>query len=105
MAEVKIEQHVIAALNELIEILYKKEYFGFVDSAIDYAAAIYDFIYRIPQQRYKATENTRYGNYYASYKANQRTTWFICFDIKGDQFIISHITNNHSPDYPYFIAS
>ena len=102
MAEVKIEPWVLHDLNELVEILYREKYFGFLDTAITYAAKIYEFMLPIPQRRYKPLMNKQYGMYYASYKANQHTTWFICFDLKDDLFLISYLTNNHSPDYPLF---
>ena len=31
-------------LEELVEILYKKEYFGFLDSSVLYVLKIYDFV-------------------------------------------------------------
>ena len=36
--------HVIAYLDELVRVLYKEEYFGFIDSAEDYVVRIYDAV-------------------------------------------------------------
>ena len=79
--------------------------FGFIESAFKYANNIYDFIYTIPQQRYKLTANKKLGTYYCSFKANRNTTWYITFDMQDNRYIIQDITNNHSADYAYFIAT
>jgi len=44
--EIKIAFHppVVDYLDQLIFILYKKGYFGFIDSAIDYIDKLVDFI-------------------------------------------------------------
>jgi hypothetical protein len=45
-----------------------------------------------------------YGEYYAVYKANKHTTWYVIFDKTNDSYIIRNIINNHTPDYPKLIA-
>ncbi len=99
-----LTDELINTLNSLIDILYNKEYFGFVDSAKDYVDNIYDFIYTIPNLTPKVTKNKKYGQYYCSYKPNKNTTWYIIFDKEDDVHLIKYITNNHSKDYPQFIA-
>ncbi|MCZ2084455.1 MAG: hypothetical protein LC112_09290 [Flavobacteriales bacterium] len=42
----------------------------------------------------------KHGKKYLKYTANKRTAWYIFFDQKGNQFIINHILNNHSQDFP-----
>ena len=46
MEKVIIQYQVEAVLylDELIEVLYKKEYFGFIESAEIYVSRIYDFV-------------------------------------------------------------
>jgi len=95
---------VIYKLNELINILYEKEYFGFIESSFKYVNDIYDFIHSLPTLHYKETANKKFGEYYCSYKANRNTIWYITFDKKGDRFIVQYITNNHTEEYPYFIS-
>ncbi len=92
-------------LNELIEILFKEGYFGFKDSAVKYVISIHSFIQSIPQQKRKPTINDRLGSFYCKYKANQHTTWYICFDVKNETYLVKNIFNNHSWEYPYFIQN
>lgn len=42
------------------------------------------------------------GNFFR-YKANNNTSWYILFDQKEHKFLINHITNNHSQDFPYLL--
>ncbi len=44
MEEIILLPEVISKLNQLVNTLYEKEYFGFIDSAFNYANNIYDFI-------------------------------------------------------------
>jgi hypothetical protein len=103
--EVILLPEVIFKLNQLVNILYDEEYFGFMDTAFNYADNIYDFIYTIPKQQYKFTSNKKLGTYYCSFKANRNTTWYITFDKQEEKYIVQNITNNHSADYAYFIAN
>jgi hypothetical protein len=104
MEEIIIETRLHNELDELIQKLYDKEYFGFLLSAEDYINKIYDFINTIPTQKRKLTQNKRYGKYYCKYKHNSKTTWYIVFDLEDDVYLISFITNNHSPNYPIYIS-
>ncbi|NRS92792.1 hypothetical protein HNQ03_001872 [Chryseobacterium sp. 16F] len=86
-------------LNELVDELYDKEYFGFKESAVDYTMKIVDFIEaRIDNPNIKLSKNKykKYGRKYLKYKANQRTTWYIFFDDKDGKFLVNYIINNHS---------
>ena len=104
MEKIILLPDVVDKLNELIFILYKKEYFSFIENSFNYVDDIYDFIYTIPTLRYKETANKKFGEYYCSYKANRNTTWYITFDKKDDRFIVQYITNNHTEEYSYFIS-
>ena len=111
MEKVKIEIYpeVISFLNELIAQLFYKEYFGFEDSAQLYVQKIYDFIEndlinfphkKIPKKYQKNTKKIpkklkNFGSYYAFYKPNNRTTWYIFFEKSGNRYLITHLTNNH----------
>lgn len=53
MEKVILLPEVIYQLNQLVKSLYEKEYFGFIDSALDYTDMIYDFIFSIPHNPYK----------------------------------------------------
>ena len=98
MEEIVINESVVGFLEELVYKLYKKEYFGFVDSAHEYVDKIYDFIYNeLPDAQHKETPKAllRHGKYYVKYNANKRTAWYVFFDKKGNRYFIEYITNNH----------
>ena len=90
-------------LQDLIFILFKEKYFSFLQNSLEYVDLIYDFIYTVPTQRKKATHRNRYGNWYCAFKINKHTTWYISFNVEGDEYNITHITNNHTADYPRYI--
>jgi hemerythrin-like domain-containing protein len=90
----------VALLKELIE----KGYFSTDKAALSYAQNIRDFIYSLPDKAHHKTKDNSQGQYYASYKANKHTTWYVLFDITKDHYQIRNIINNHTPDYPKFIA-
>ena len=89
----------------LIKALLSKGYFATEAAAFAYADAISDFINTLPRQTARKTKDSSYGNYYASYKANRRTTWYILFDVSGDRYIVRNLINNHTNEYPTFISS
>ena len=104
MEKINISDVAKNQLNELVLILFEKEYFGFVEDAESYVNNTYQFIYTIPSQRHKTTFNSKHGTYYCYYKHNRKTTWYITFDKEDDCYLIKYITNNHSTDYPKIIA-
>jgi hypothetical protein len=104
MAKIIITQAAEERLTELIQVLYKEEYFGFLESCEDYVNKIYDFIATLPQRQPYTTKNNRFGNSYSRYKANQHTTWYIIFESDGESYLIKNIVNNHSAEYPLYIG-
>jgi hypothetical protein len=104
LEKIILSPEVVGQLNLLIKILYEREYFGFMDTAHNYADNIYDFIFDIPNNPYKKSYNNKLGTYFSSYKANKNTTWYILFDTIEDRFFVQNITNNHSADYAYIIS-
>lgn len=92
-------------LEMLVYTLYKKEYFGFMDSAIQYVRNLRAFANGIPEEKKRKCKNPRYGTWYCRYKHNQKTTWYFTFDTDGNTYIIRNVLNNHSRDYPAFIES
>lgn len=90
------------SLEELVEILFIKEYFGFRIDCELYADKIYDFVdYNVnkPISRKTPDSHKKFGKKFIKYKANNKTSWYIFFDQKGNQFLINHILNNHSQDF------
>lgn len=85
-------------LDDLIKILYKKEYFGFIESAEIYVSNIYDFINQNIENfpsRKTPTPILNFGSNYIFYKSNSRTTWFVFFEKHKSNYLITHILNNH----------
>ncbi|WP_226064661.1 hypothetical protein [Kaistella polysaccharea] len=90
-------------INDLIDILIFKEYFSFEESAVHYAEKIYHFIdanIDSPLVKTSPEKFQKYGKKYLRYKANNQTSWYIFFDHKNHRFLVNHILNNHSQDFP-----
>ncbi|KEY19667.1 hypothetical protein [Kaistella antarctica] len=88
---------------ELIDILIARKYFTFEEYAVEYTIKIYEFIENnisFPISKNCPKKYHRFGKKFLKYKANNRTTWYIFFDQKGNQFLVNHILNNHSQDFP-----
>ena len=81
-------------LYDLIDILYEREYFGFEDIEQNLPKKI-----RKPSPEH--FDIYGYNMYYASFKKNQQTTWYVFFTIHYDYcsntqtFLIRYVSNNH----------
>lgn len=93
-------------LSELIQILYKEEYFSFEDSAIEYVTdLIADIEKNLPLRVRKPAPDffRKYGDnlFYSSFRKNRQTTWYVFFTIHYDEvmdkqtYLIRFISNNH----------
>ena len=90
-------------LNDLVTILYSQNYFGFLESALDYVTSMKKFAEQkihILQHHTAPKHFSKYqsGMQYIAYPANKRTTWYIFFKQSGNRFLIYYITNNHYED-------
>jgi hypothetical protein len=97
--EVIFTPSVIRYLDDLVVILYKKQYFGFIESAEEYVDDIYDVIpERIKKSPHKKTPIAlQYlGSNYIFYKTNARTTWYAFFEQRNQNYLITGIVNNYS---------
>lgn len=86
-------------LNNLVDILFEQEYFGFKEYAMLYTTKIKVFIEeKISEYPSKNTPEglKKYGEQYMTYKANNRTTWYIFFSHEEQTYFIKFITNNHT---------
>ncbi len=91
------------SVEELVEILFVNNYFGFESDCQIYGDRIYDFVVNninFPTSRISPQKFKKYGEKYLKYTANKRTTWYIFFDQKDHRFLVNHILNNHSQDFP-----
>ncbi len=100
MKKITVSSQALLFLDELVTTLVQNEYFGFLDTSLEYVNQIYDFIendltnvihYPTPKELLK------YGKYYAKLKVNNRTTWYVFFDKMDNRYFIEFITNNHTP--------
>lgn len=99
-----LQQNVTNFLEDLILILFEKEYFGFEEDAQLYVKNIYDFIeYELIHFPYKTTPKKliALGANYAFYKSNTRTTWYVFFEKFDNRYLVTYITNNHAEIIQY----
>jgi hypothetical protein len=86
-------------INELIYILYKEDYFIYLENAIEYKDKLIDFIEQniatFPSKSTPLFLN-HLGSKYIFYKSNSRTTWYIFFENQEKQYLVTYISNNHA---------
>ena len=91
-------------LEDLVDILFYEEYFGFEDAAQNYAEKIVNFIEEsIETFPLKKTpkELKNFGQNYIFYKSNQRTTWYIFFEKFDNNYLITNIINSNSEEVKF----
>ena len=91
---------VINYLDQLAFDLYKKEYFGFYETACEYIDKIVDDIsnnIHLKPHKKAPRHFTKHGRnmYYITYQSNRQTTWYIFFNVNDNRYLIRYITNNH----------
>lgn len=79
VGEIKVvfTPHVIDFMDDLVRVLYKKEFFGFIETAEEYVSKIYNAVpENIKLNTHKVSpKNLKHlGSNYIFYKANNRTT-------------------------------
>jgi hypothetical protein len=90
--------YVINFLDDLVRILYKKEYFGFIETAEEYVSKIYDAVSENVKinTHIQTPKGPKYlGSNYIFYKSNSRTTWYVFFEKRNQNYLITGIINNH----------
>ena len=100
-ANIKYKNEVILYFNQLALTLFYQDYFSYFESAVNYKDKIIDFIeHNIPTFPLKKTpiEIKHLGSNYIFYKSNQRTTWYIFFEQKDNNYIITNVLNNYSEE-------
>ncbi|MCP9767768.1 hypothetical protein EGI22_07570 [Lacihabitans sp. LS3-19] len=103
MVEISLSPALDNKLQELVHILWENDYFGFVESAENYVNRIYDFISKINKKPKYKCKNQKYGRYYAMFKMNSNTTFYIVFENFGDKYLVNTIFNNHEIGYKLYI--
>ena len=96
---------VLDYLDDLVIILYAKNYFGFLETSSNYVKELLvEIKINLPtKQRKPAPEYfNKYGTgmEYASFKKNKRTTWYVFFETYEDNgeiiYLVRYIANNHT---------
>ena len=98
---IKYKTQVVTYLNDLIFTIFKEDYFSYLESSVDYKNKLIDFIdsniATFPAR--KTPLRIRYlGSNYIFYKSNQRTTWYVFFEQKDKNYIITNTINNNSTE-------
>jgi len=91
-------------INNLIDVLFEKEYFGFLEDSKLYVSKLIDYIdqnIHLIQPNISPKQLIHKGKYYISYSSNKRTTWYIFFEKRNRQILITYIFNNHCPETKY----
>lgn len=88
-------------MNELVDILYDKEYFGFKHAAYDYVDWIFEQIESSIHKKAKKPAPEYFNKYgqglfYVVYKRNSNTSWYVFFQKEEDTYLIIYIGNNHN---------
>ena len=85
-------------LNELNFILFENNYFNYLNNSILYKNKIVDFVNQnisdFPAIN-APSELKKFGSKYIFYKLNRLTTWYIFFENKNNNYLITHILNSH----------
>ncbi len=91
-------------LEDLVDVLFYEEYFGFEDAAQNYAEKIVHFIEESiqtfpPKKTPKELKN--FGQNYIFYKLTQRTTWYVFFEQFDNNYLITNIINSNSEEVKF----
>ena len=91
-------------LENLVDILYENDYFGFEDTAVNYVIELIDDIQTtLPIRLHKPAPKyfDRYGKdlYYTTFNTNNRTSWYAFFTkhYQNEEviYLVRYISNNH----------
>lgn len=101
MEKVIFKREILDYFDELVFTLFRKEYFSYPENANLYVDKIVNFvsteIFTFPhKQTPKPLQHL--GSNYNFYKANNRTTWYVFFEKRNQDFFITGILNNHCED-------
>lgn len=91
--------------NELVTLLYEKEYFRFEASARDYVESLISDIETSLHIRTAKTVPPHFNRYgkrmqYATFSKSKATQWYMFFTVYQSQgeivYLVRHISNNHT---------
>lgn len=92
------QNNVLQFFDDLVYDLFENEYFGFLESSEIFVNKIVNFIYHnistFPSKK-TPPKLESLGSNYIFYKSNSRTTWYVFFEQKDNNYLVTHIINNH----------
>jgi hypothetical protein len=103
---IRYKAEVIDFLNQLVYDLYKREYFSYLESALNYKNAIINFIrlnIHIAPSKNIPPQLAHLGEKYITFISNKRTAWYIFFIRKENRVLITYILNNHSEEAQWLV--
>jgi len=105
---VVFDENVKLFFFELIDILYQKGYFGFLDEAKEYVSEIEQYfkteipkLHRLGLSKKAMPFFYRYGEnlFFVAYRRKTHTTWYAFYEIFNEQYFkIVHIINSHTEE-------
>ena len=109
---VTFDENVKFIFFELIDVLYQKGYFGFLDEAKEYVLEIEQYLktelpklHRLRLSKKAMPYFSKYGDnlFFVSYRrVKTRTTWYAFYEIFDTRYFkVVHITNNHTKEAAY----
>jgi hypothetical protein len=98
--EIIFSKKVEIFLDELMLLLFEKEYFGFPDSAKLYVNRLISFMEQyigVLPGKNAPVFFQRFGQNmkYITYQPNKRTSWYIFYQERNNIYLVRYITNNH----------
>ena len=103
---VRFARETYDSLEELVAVLFQKEYFSWLNTSEQYVRELVDDIQSsLPKRPHKRAPErfARYGEdlHYASFVKNKRTTWYAFFtkyenESKDTIYLVRYIANNHT---------
>lgn len=105
MGEIVINPSLKIKLNDLVDTLYFKNYFGYCDSAQNYVDKIVDFIYSIPTLPVRKCKNPKYGKYFVRYdNKTNKMSYFITYNKIDSNYYIEDIISPKTKEYKEIIS-
>ena len=87
-------------LNNLAEVLFYQNYFGFKKDAKAYVQKIRDYIEIIPNGHIKLCSNNKFGKYYVRYdNPKSKMKYYITFIKLDDNYLIKKIISPKTIEY------
>ena len=96
---------VLEYLDNLVDILFEKNYFSYAEDAIDYVDELRFEIKtklhtKIQKKAPKYFDKYGMNMYYAGFQKNKHTTWYVFFtkyrEHEEEIYLVRYIANNHS---------